>query len=185
MRKFTSLGFTILEMLVVLGVGSILVVMGITGTKSFKSGQIVNGVAKEFLANARVVQTKMANGADGLVVMSVDVAASGTSYTITKYLATGTSVTTVNLPSGVTISQTADSTKVYFCFVNPYLTTLGTGAYQCGTCTAGAGYFCRGSTNSYSATTPVEITFTQTGGGYSKKVIFEGAGISVSRVYAN
>lgn len=185
MDKQHSSGFALIELMVVLGVGGMLVVMGFFGMKVANQTQVVTGAQKNFLADARLVQTEMANGAEGLVVMSVDVPASGTSYTITKYLSTGPVVTTVSLPTNVTISQTADSTKVYFCFVNPYQTTLGAGAYQCGTCNLGTGYYCKGSNFNYAATSPVEITFTQTGGGYSKKVIFEGAGISVSRVYAN
>ena len=181
-------GYTLLELMVVLGIIGIIAVMVFYGIKSFGQGQAVLDAQRGFVNNLRGMQNQINNGADGESVKRADLDNSlPGSYSLQT---TGDNYLTVNLPSGVALSY--DSVlypgPISICFSNPNLSVFDN-AHFCGSstsnpCKSGVGYLCDRSgtpTAKSPASGSISINFTQ--GLIVKKVVVEGSGMQINRIY--
>lgn len=187
-------GFTLVEMVAVLGIISIVSGMALFGLSQYNNTQPLFNAQKELLTNLRSVQNQVVNGSEGVSVKSVILdGASPTSYTIVNsYLGASLSTTQVNLPSNVSFFGL--SGVVAICFSNPNLTSFGSDQKCVYSISSGGscnnsnlqnkmGYVCAAGTPPVSSS-PASFTITLAQGSSQKKVILEGSGMKINRIYA-
>ncbi|GGJ35748.1 prepilin-type N-terminal cleavage/methylation domain-containing protein [Deinococcus roseus] len=112
MKTFTSSGFTLLEMLVVLAVLGLLVALGLSPYRYFVNTAKVNQAAEQF---ARDVENQRFNVKKTNTARTITINTSTNSYTL------GTSTTT--LPSGTKIALGTNATST-ITFYPPFGTTI-------------------------------------------------------------
>jgi len=194
-------GFTLIEMMVVLGVISIIAMVAFYGLSQYNNTQPLFNAQKEFLTALRALQNQVNNGSDGVSVKSLIFNKNTpSSYTIVNsYITTASnpsySVTTINLPSGVTLYSVGGTllpsltNPTAICLSNPNLFNFDTNQI-CVTdvtakrgCASGVGFTCTdGTTPSVNSISPFEIVLNQ--GAAQKKVVLEGSGMKINRIYA-
>lgn len=194
----TLAGFTIIELMVVLGVISIVMVTAFYGLSQYNNTQPLDNAQKELITTMRSVQNQVNNGVDGVSVKSIIFNPGNCSATscfvriITSYLA-GINSTVVYLPRGVQFSVASHRA---ICFSNPNLTAF-TASQKCVYITSGescngsvagdtgnsVGYVCIAGTPSQ-AIAPASYTITLTQGSKQRNVILEGTGMRINRIYA-
>jgi prepilin-type N-terminal cleavage/methylation domain-containing protein len=176
-----SSGYTLVELLVTLGVISFIAAMTLFGLSQYNNGQQVLDVRREFVANIRGVQNKVNNGADGSQYKVVSVLA-GNQYNLAG--------TVITLPANITVSPT----NIYLCFINPKVPALASGLCGTGTC-ASPGNACTfagadraffacssGCLVGYSPVTDhLDVTFSN--GTVNKVVTIEGSATNINRIY--
>lgn len=181
-KQSSGLGFTLIELAVVLSVIGLVAAVAIYGLAGFKNTDPVTNAQRELVVNLRSVQNKINNGGDGVSVKSVDFSVCATEPC--SYVLGGM---TVSLPSGVTIptlSASGVNSPLSICFVNPNLSKLD--GYTCGSsnaCTSGVGYLCDRSGPGV-LSQPASLTITFQKGTFQKTVVVEGAGMKINRIYA-
>ncbi len=168
-------GITLVEVLVVLALVGIIGGIAFAGVRGLGNEQSVVNAQKEFLSAARAAQSRARTGADGTNVTRIYIESA------TRYQVLGnSSPRTIDLTSqypGVTMSVTG-GTGVYICFSHNSRQSFL--ANQCGGCLGGQFYACRGTTQ---IATPINVTFSRTGGGGTRTVVVSGNGIEISRIY--
>lgn len=188
-------GFTIIELMVVLGVIGIISVLAFYGLSQSNNTQPLDNAQKEFVTTLRSLQNQVVNGSDGVSVKSVILPPSPSctvnscSYTVVNsYLSSTYMTTVVSLPKGVQFANLAVNPTA-ICLSNPNLTNFSAGQ-PCATdaslkrgCTSGQAFACNdGTTPSINVTSPFEVVFSQ--GAARRKVILEGSGMKINRIYA-
>lgn len=153
-----NFGYTLIEVMIVLAVIGVLTLIALFGISAYKQGDAVSVAQREFLSNLRATQNKVDNGADGLSVWPVSLA----SYP---------------LPAGVTMTNPLGA-AVTVCFANRNLDSYDS-THLCGSCSVGQGFICNGGLIDTSA--KLEVSFTN--GSLTKKVVIEGSGMRINRVY--
>lgn len=190
-----AVGFTIIELMVVLGVIALISAIALYGLSQYNSTQPLDNAQKEFVTKLRSLQNQVVNGSDGVSVKSVVLPPSSNctvnscSYTVVNSYLSSTYVTTaVSLPKGVQFANLAVNPTA-ICLSNPNLTNFSAGQ-PCVTdaglkrgCTSGRAFVCDdGTTPSINVTSPFEVVFSQ--GAAQRKVILEGSGMRINRIYA-
>lgn len=160
----SSVGYTLIELMVTLGVMSFIAAITLYGLGQYNNGQQLVDVRREFVSNLRGVQNKVNNGADGSQYKIVSILA-GNQYNLAG--------TIISLPATITISPN----NIYICFANPKLTSFT--ANQCGNCPAGSFFICQAGVSRSSGY--VDVTLSR--GITSKVVRIEGSGININRIY--
>lgn len=164
-----SLGYSTIELAIVLAVIGMISAIAFFGLGSFNQTQLVVNSQAELLATLRGVQNQVQSGVDGQSVKWVTIVNS-TTYRI----ADSTTSEDFTLPSGVTFSSGTGSSV---CFANNNLTAY-TATYRCGSCQTGSGYICTGSTIS----APASLTITLGNSTTSRSVSVQGVGMRVTRL---
>lgn len=154
-------GYTLVELVVVLGIVAFMGALSMYGFASQNKDQRVIAAQREMVVNLRSIQTKVDSGVDGTNFKTATFVNGSSFYTLDGKV--------ISLTPGVTLSLAVTPVTIYFS--HPSLTTLS----ACGAVTA---YFaCSGSTSYTSGT--ISIGFT----GSSRSVKIEGIGMSVNRIY--
>lgn len=198
-------GYTLIELMVVLTVIGIIAMIAFYSLKP-NDVDAVTKAQLDFVANLRAVQNKVNNGVNGQNLIMVNISkpffppncGTNTAYSIFDR----SSARTVNLPSGVTISQhqVYGNFDIVLCFANSQLGTYaanGDPQNQCWSCGSAGNYFaCQRTSVPYCAggplpkyqtfdpitNTQIQIDFTK--GSVTKSVMVEGSGINITRVNA-
>lgn len=196
-----KLGYTLMELVVVLSIISLLAAIVFFGLSNYNNTDTVNNAAFDFLSALRAQQNKVVNGADGDSVKWVTMPPTGSTYYVSSV---GDAATRIDLPAGVvyTLVSTPDITSV--CFSNPNLDAFSCGNH-CGSSLAncggngtqdgvssglpcyggsgGSGYICdRSSGGNASSPMSFRVRFSNAAG-YSKDIVVEGVGLIVNRIY--
>lgn len=197
-RRTFRLGFTLMELLIVMLVIGVLAILVAVGTSLWNNYQLVANSQQEFLANLRLLQAKAVNGADGVSYKYVYIDVGSLNYYI---LGDQNSTSTVNLPVGVTVTHAVtaggvNAGGVRLCFANPSLTGFKdpTSQPSCWGCAYGTFFGCRGDPTSglyyqiggasgpFAGNYTVRVDFTS--GSVTKSVYINGVGMTINRVYA-
>lgn len=190
-------GFTIIELIVVIGVIGLVGTIVLYGLSQYNNTQPLTNAQREFVTTLRSVQNQVINGADGVSVKSIILNPANCSATscfyriVNSYLGASLSYSTVYLPRGVQFSV---ASHLAICFSHPNLASFSTSqkcVYNVSTgescngsgATNLTGYICTAGTPSV-ASSPASFTVTFTQGSAQGKVILEGSGMKINRIYA-
>lgn len=193
-----NFGYTLLELVITLGIIGVVAVIIFFGIGSFNKNQSLVNAQQEFVSNLRSAQNRVLTGADAATIMAVSFPVpSGSPPVISSYSvanAASNTTTAVNLPTGVSMTLSlveADQTRtavtgaLTVCFVNRNLATYDGSAYngfyahECGSCATGNGFACQDGIIVLQKA--VEAVFSQ--GSAQNKVEIEGTGMYIDRVY--
>lgn len=158
MVKLPANGFSLVELVVVLGVLGLMTLAAMWGLRSFNNSQVVTNKQKEMLALLRAAQNRVVNGADGQAVRSVAIPST----------------------AGITVTTSPSYGSLpLICFSHPLVTDLSP-IYFCGTCASGQGYLCDAGV----ARAPASFTISFSKNGLTKSVVIEGSGMRINNIYA-
>lgn len=185
MVKISSFGYSLVELVVVLGVLGLVTIMAFWGMKSFNNSQLVPNAQKELLSTMRSLQTQAYNGARGLNNQYIRFQDNQNTYSVWDN--SDVLIRTVTLPAKISLQSVPAQTgwtRLDICFSNPNLSSFtGSGTYKCSGCTtAGSYYACRQTLGIYyPVSTPVTIRLTD--GTSNKDIKIDGSGTMINRIY--
>lgn len=194
-----NFGYTLVEMMIVLGIVAFLSTMALFANRSFAHGQAVKKEQQKFLAELRSVQAGVNSGVDGVPFGVVRVKSNngrfvyeiGSKFETDEY----TEWKATEMPEEISIDlgNSPVGAPVYICFANQnFLATHPEGFsndLRCGNrdCYEGGGdYFaCADGERVGVGGASGELTFTfkHTQSDYSPSVVIAGKGIDVTRMY--
>lgn len=172
-RVFLETGYTLIEMLVVIGIMGMVSALALYGIRAFDKNQLVVNAQRDFLTDLRSISNRVASGSDGSNFKNVTIL-SATSYTVDGV--------NKNLPLGIQFSSPT-SFPLSFCFANPNLKTFTDG--QCGACLGGSFFACRQPGAVLVSSGVITVILTNSQLTYLKSVRIEGSGMNISRIYAD
>lgn len=180
-------GFTLIELMVVLGVTTIVAMMAFFGIKSLGNSQSVTNAQLELISNLRSLQTQVYNGASGLNDQYILLQNNQSSYSV--YDGSNTLLRTVSLPAKVQLPA-GYWPLLAVCIPNPnlsnYTNAVG-GNSNCYHCGSGSYFACNTDdlTNftkiGSSGLTTVQISLIS--GSITKYVNIEGNGMTINRIF--
>lgn len=158
-------GYTLVELVVVLGIVAFMGALTFYGFTNQNKDSRVISAQRELVVNLRSLQTKVDSGVDGTNFKTATFVSGSNSYTLDGKV--------VNLTPGVTLSFATTPVTIYFS--HPSLGSLA----ACGASTA---YFaCSGPPSALVPYTSGTITLGFVGS--TRTVKIEGIGMSVNRIY--
>lgn len=182
-------GYTLVEVVIVLGIIAFMGAMTIYGFSNQNNDQRVVAAQREIIVNLRSIQTKVNSGVDGKNVQTVRFDNGNGFYCINDLVTGCPTGTKINLTAGVTLSVGPTPVVIYF----SHQAYTGHLANQCGSNVDKATFFacsgigaaankCDGTvtcTTVPAISTTAKIGFT----GSTRTVTVEGVGMRINRIY--
>lgn len=190
---FRSLGYTLIELVIVLAIIAGISVLSVYGLASQNSKQLVTNAQLEFVSNLRSVINGVDQGINGQNFEYLLLTNGTNSYALNS--SSGTTTRTFSMLQSkvyLCIVDPPSSQNIAICAANPNLSSYPNGA-TCSSCASGSYFACQSTGAGYApignaGPDTITVRFSQNsnclaaGNVYHKDVVIEGSGMQISRV---